>query len=186
EQPMPTIVKANKQWLVAAFLAKHFGGVVGCEATEPLPTQTTRGTQTQLVAANLVHLNNGHAWSDLNHPMRTAMASGNHAALVCSFLVKYFGTAIGQPLDEPMHTVTTNDRFGLVIVKIFNEPWVLVDILMRMLVPRELARAQVFPDSYKLVGSKTAQTKQIGNSVPPEIVRRIIEANMCRESVCVA
>ncbi|HXH93835.1 MAG TPA: DNA cytosine methyltransferase, partial [Thermoanaerobaculia bacterium] len=132
--------------LVAAFLTKHFGGVVGVPVSTPLPTVTMRGTQTQLTVANLVHFNYVEKqWSDIRDPMRT-ITTGNHAALVYSFLCKYFGTAIGQPLDRPMGTQTSRDRYALVTVWVDGELYVIVDIGMRMLRPRELARANALPD----------------------------------------
>lgn len=48
---------------------------------------------------------------------------------------------------------------------------------MRMLSPRELARAQGFPDSYILTGTKMSQVHKIGNSVSPPVARAIVEAN---------
>lgn len=185
DQPAPATMAGGggKTALVSAFIAKHFGGMVGVEATTPLPTTTTRGTQNQVVAANLVHLNHGEKqWSGVDEPART-VTTGNHAALVYSFLVKYFGTAIGQELDVPMHTATGKARFGLITVEINGEPYVIVDIGMRMLTPRELARAQGFPDSYVLTGTKTSQVARIGNSVCPPIARAMVEANYCRKAV---
>jgi DNA (cytosine-5)-methyltransferase 1 len=44
-----------------------------------------------------------------------------------------------------------------------------LDILTRMLQPHDLAAAHSFPKSYQFTGSKEAQTKQIGNSVPVEL-----------------
>ncbi|BBB59905.1 hypothetical protein UNDKW_1632 [Undibacterium sp. KW1] len=59
---------------------------------------------------------------------------------------------------------------------------------MRMLTPRELARAQGFPDHYILDPvvngkplSKTAQVRMIGNSVCPPLARALIEANFKHE-----
>lgn len=102
----------------------------------------------------------------------------NDAALVYSFLVKYFGTAIGQFVDDPLHAVTSKDRFGVVTVKVDSELYMIVDIGMRMLLPRELARAQGFPDSYVLTGSKTCQVASIGNSVSPVVAEAVVRANM--------
>jgi DNA (cytosine-5)-methyltransferase 1 len=75
-------------------------------------------------------------------------------------------------LGEPLHTATTKDRFGLVTAEIDGEPYVITDIGMRMLTPRELFRAQGFPDSdvidRKAVGSPISKTEQVskcGNSV---------------------
>jgi DNA (cytosine-5)-methyltransferase 1 len=54
----------------------------------------------------------------------------------------------GPAAREPLHTVTTKDRFGLVTVTIEGEEYVIVDIGMRMLTPRELFNAQGFPPDY--------------------------------------
>lgn len=181
DQPLGTVVGGGaKHALVSAFLAKHFGGVVGVPADSPLPTTTVRATQNQIVAANLVRFNHDDAGLPVDAPLPT-VTSNNHAALVYSFLVRYFGTAIGQHLTEPMFTVTGKDRFGLVTVTINGEPYVIVDIGMRMLTPRELARAQGFPDTYILRGTKTSQVARIGNSVCPPIAAAVVEANYCRQ-----
>lgn len=61
---------------------------------------------------------------------------------------------------------------------------ILVDIGMRMLTPRELARAQGFPEDYILsapykggVLSDTDQRHKIGNSVCPPVAAAIVGAN---------
>ena len=54
----------------------------------------------------------------------------------------------------------------------------IADIGSRMLQPRELARAQGFPDDYKLIGTKEQQIARIGNSVCPDVVRALISANV--------
>lgn len=179
DKPLGAAVAGGaKHAVVAAYLAKHFGGQVGAPIDTPLPTTTVRGTQNQVVAANLVHLNHGEKqWNGMDEPMRT-VTTGNHAALVYSFLVKYFGTAIGAHLLEPAPTVTTKDRFSLVTVTIEGELYVIADIGMRMLTPRELARAQGFPDTYILwPKSKTKQTAFIGNSVSPYAAAAMVRAN---------
>ena len=63
-------------------------------------------------------------------------------------------------------------------------PYVVVDIGMRMLTPRELARAQGFPDSYILAApyeggalTETAQRHKIGNSVCPDVAAALVRAN---------
>lgn len=98
--------------------------------------------------------------------------------------MKYFGAADhGQPLDEPLHTVTGKPRFGL--VRIADRDYRIVDIGMRMLTPRELYRAQGFPDSYVIDGpgpdgkplTKTAQIRMCGNSVCPPVAAALVAAN---------
>lgn len=119
----------------------------------------------------------GKTASGCDEPNRTVTAGGCHAALVYSFLVKYFGCSVGVEVDVPLPTVTAKDRFGLVTVEVDGEPYVIVDIGMRMLKPRELARAQGFPDSYILTGTATNQVERIGNSVCPQVARAIVSAN---------
>ncbi|AMV24560.1 C-5 cytosine-specific DNA methylase [Gemmata sp. SH-PL17] len=179
DAPAPTVTGGGqgKSAVVAALVTKHYGGMVGVPADTPLPTTTARGAQNQLTVANLVHMNHGEKqWSGTDEPMRT-VTTGGHAALVYSFLVKYFGTAIGCEVDAPAPTVTGKDRFGLVTVEIEGEPYVIVDIGMRMLRPRELARAQGFGENYVLTGTNTNQVERIGNSVCPDVAAAIVRAN---------
>lgn len=72
----------------------------------------------------------------------------------------------------------------IVTLNIRGVLYVIVDIGMRMLTPRELARAQSFPDSYILDPifrgkplSETEQRHKIGNSVCAEPAAAWIEAN---------
>lgn len=178
EAPLGTAVAGGQKYaLCAAFLAKHYGGVVGHSPDRPLGTVTAVDHHS-IVAANMVHLNHGDKTaSGADEPARTVTASGTHAALVYSFLTKYYRNAVGQELGEPLHTLTTADRFGLVTVTIDGQPYAIVDIGMRMLRPRELARAQGFPDSYTLTGSATSQVKRIGNSVPPHLAQAVAAVN---------
>ena len=191
-KPLGTIVAGgNKHALVAAFMAQHNFGVVGRPAGEPVSTITTRGTQTQLVCSSMISLRGTTdrqielSAKDLREPVPTISAGGNHAAEVRAFLIKYYGAGVGQSVNEPLHTITTNDRFGLVTVNIGGEPYVITDIGMRMLTPRELFRAQGFPDDYKIDvdhnGRKLSKTEQIakcGNSVCPPVAEAIVRANM--------
>ena len=79
--------------------------------------------------------------------------------------------------------VKIREFFGLVTVR--GEQYAIVDIGMRMLTPRELARATSFPDSYILDPihegkplSKTDQVWMIGNAVPPAVAEALVRANV--------
>ena len=85
-----------------------------------------------------------------------------------------------------LHTVTTKDRFGLVTVR--GQEYQIADIGLRMLTPRELYRAQGFPESYAIdrgaAGepiTKTAQVRMCGNSVCPPLARAIVAANYAEQ-----
>lgn len=178
--------------LVSAFLAKHFGGneTPGWPIDKPISTVTAQDHHA-VVAANLSHqYGSGPGQGDPEKPARTISAGGQHHALVASFLSKYYGPGVGQPADDPLHTATVKARFGVVTVLIEGEPFVITDIGMRMLTPRELFRAQGFPDSYvidrKPDGSpitKTDQVSKCGNSVCPPLAAAIVAANFAPREI---
>jgi DNA (cytosine-5)-methyltransferase 1 len=174
-------VKGGHFALVSAFLAKHYGGVVGSELPRPLGTVTTQDHHS-LVTSNMVKLRGTSTASSTDEPLHTVSAGGQHHAEVRAFLVKYYGADQDPRLEEPMHTVTTIDRFGLVTVH--GKPYAIVDIGMRMLQPRELYTAQGFPETYIIDRgadgrelSKKAQVRLCGNSVCPPLARAIVAAN---------
>lgn len=185
DKPLGTVVAGGgKHALVAAFLAKHYGGVVGHGVQQPIGTVTTTDHHS-VVTSHLLKLRNNCDGQDNREPIHT-VTTGGHFAEVRAFLVKYYGAAgHGQAVDEPMHTVTALPRFGLVTVMVQGEPYVIADIGMRMLTPRELFRAQGFPDSYiiDLVHngrplSKAAQVRMCGNSVCPPVAKALVAANV--------
>ena len=161
-QPLGTVVASGqKHALVAAFLAKHYGGVVGQSLRASLGTVTTQD----------------------HHSLVTASTVGSHESDVRAFLAQYNGTAVGRSLKLPLGTVTTRDRFGLVTVN--GQQHAIADIGMRMLAPCELFRAQGFPDSYVIDPefngkplTQTAQIRMCGNSVSPLVAKAIIAANV--------
>ena len=124
----------------------------------------------------------------IDRPLMTADAS-NRYGLVSAFLLKYYGQGNGQTLAEPLHTITTKDRFG--IVTVCGELYQITDIGMRMLTPRELFRAQGFPETYIIDRDadgrsypKSAQVARCGNAVPPPFAEALVRANlpeMCGE-----
>ncbi|WP_291585851.1 DNA cytosine methyltransferase [Comamonas sp. UBA7528] len=163
------------QGLATAFMVQANGGfntTLAKDLRDPVSVVTTSGSQQQLAVAHLAqyHLDQ----------------EDEAGALRCAaFLMRYHASG-GQWADlrDPMTTITTHDRLALVTVWLKGEPWVIVDITLRMLVPRELYNAQDFPQSYVIDRTaagkpltKTAQVRMAGNSVSPLPMRRIVEAN---------
>jgi DNA (cytosine-5)-methyltransferase 1 len=172
EDPLSTIcaqVKGGHHAVVAAYMMQANGGfneIDGRTLNEPLTTITNSGSQQQLVSATLSKEN-------LDGALRVA-----------SFLINFYGNGDARDLTQPMDTVTTKDRLALVTVWIKGEPWLIVDIRMRMLHPRELYKAQGFPDSYIIEHghdgkpfSKKDQVNMVGNSVSPYPMMSIARAN---------
>lgn len=114
------------------------------------------------------HTSGGHRVRGVDEPISTMVTKDEHY-LINPFIIKYYGMGTNAvALDEPLAAVTTDDRFGLVrpqLVRIGDETY-LLDILFRMLTPKELAAAHSFPADYHFAGNKSEIVKQIGNSVP--------------------
>ncbi|VEB42927.1 DNA (cytosine-5-)-methyltransferase [Chromobacterium violaceum] len=205
DQPLGTILKENHRHVATAYMMQANGGfneTVGRGLDEPATTITTTGSQQQLVTTHLATLRRNCIGRDMTEPMPTATASAEHHALVsyqlsqedeagalrvAAFLISYYGTDNVSGLDQPMPTATTRDRLALVTVWIRGEPWVIVDIKLRMLKPAELYGCQSFPADYIIDRghdgrpfSKSAQVRMVGNSVPPKPAAALIAAN-CRD-----
>lgn len=187
DEPLSTITSKAEHLLVAAFLAKHFGGEpqpgkTAADLRTPAPTVLANGGPQGVVTSHLAKLRGTSSSTSTDEPLHTVSAQGTHHAEVRAILLKYYGTDQNPQLQEPLHTVTTKDRFGLVTVH--GELYAIADIGMRMLQPRELYRAQGFPDSYVIdrgadgrTLSKAAQVRMCGNSVCPPLARAIVSAN---------
>ncbi len=181
QEPIGTIVAGGgRHALVSALLTRHFGG-------------------------------NANLGSDVRKPMHTVTAKDHHS-LVTSHLMKFRGTCRdGQSVKKPVPTITAKgthiaevraflkkhevgDGSGIVMVN--GEAYVIVDIGMRMLAPRELYRAMGVPDSYKITPmvrckrskrrakmvplSKTGQIRMCGNMVTPHVGAALVRANIKR------
>ena len=117
--------------------------------------------------------------------------SSSQRSVTAGWLSTYYGNSKdGHRVDDPAPTVVGKDRIQLVTVVIDNQTYVITDIAMRMLRPRELARAQGFDDSYIIERqadgtpvSKADQVKLIGNSVCPQVARSIVKANVVDQGV---
>jgi DNA (cytosine-5)-methyltransferase 1 len=90
------------------------------------------------------------------------------------FIMVYYGTGDGwQSIDDPLRTITTLDRFALVIPKRKGHQ-------MRMLQPEELKYAMGFSNDYSLdIGAtRREKIKLMGNGVCPPVMNTIIK-NLC-------
>ncbi|MDQ7981881.1 DNA cytosine methyltransferase [Paraburkholderia sp. SARCC-3016] len=205
--PLSTVTTSGtQQQLVTALLAKHYGGheTPGSSMSAPISTVATQDHH-HLVTAQLVGCGGRAGQSrprDVSEPAATVTAKAD-TTVVTSHLLKLRNNQFGQDVRDPIPTLTAGgghvgevrallqkyhgaDALGIVTIN--GEQFAIVDIGMRMLTPRELARAQGFPDSYVLNPihngkplSKSAQVRMIGNSVCPPVAAAIIRANFTHE-----
>ncbi|WP_235954567.1 DNA cytosine methyltransferase [Sphingobium psychrophilum] len=191
-QPLQLTGGGQHHGLVTAHIEQANGGPrntrsAGRDARRPLSTATATGSQQRIVQTTLVEE------GDLPPELM------ERATNVATFLVKYYATdgeneaSQSQPVDRPLDTITTKARFAVVTVTINAVTYIIVDIGLRMLTPRELARAQGFPDTYILDPEcwyttekgnrkfgrlpKAMQISAIGNSVCPPVAHALVAAN---------
>ena len=187
-QPLKTVMAGGQHHaVVAAHIEQaNTGGMLGRPADAPLTTITTKGSQQRIVETTMIE----------EGALPPEMM--DRAVQTAAFLVKYYATngeneaSQVQPADRPIDTITTLARFAVVTVTIDARTYVIVDIGLRMLKPRELARAQGFPENYilnpivrKFLRGKwverpltiAEQINAIGNSVCPPVARALVLAN---------
>lgn len=208
DEPLGTqVAGGGKAALVAAFMAKHFGGVVGSDLREPVATLTTGGkfgvSQQAVMAATLGRLRGADVdGQPVTHPLPTQTSGGGHEMLILPFLQTYYGSGDNNhDVLDPLHTLTVGDRHGLVTVQVDGQTMVMTDILMRMLDWSEGARAHGFdPDSLRheidivdgkgrVVRRKPNKTEcghLVGNSVPPFMVELLAQCNVTPELMVAA
>ena len=201
--PLGTITTGNRHFLAAPYLVQtgqgeRPGQAPRCRTVErPYPTAVAGGVKAGLVAAFLQKHNGKTTGQRVDEPCHTLVSTVNKSVVevtlsreqlergrtVAAFLEKFYSSArAGARVDAPAPCITsTGEHFGLVTVEIDGESYAIVDIGLRMLSPRELARCQGFPDSYVLTGTQAQQVARVGNSVPPQLAEAVVRANVRRE-----
>ena len=189
-EPLMTQDTSNRYALSVAHIMKNYGGGyngAGSAADAPLDTVTAKD-HNSLVTAHIMTMRNNMDGQPIDEPLTTISCSGAHHAEVQAFLVKYFSNGTAKSVDEPLDTVTTKDRFAL--VTIHGEEYIITDIKMRMLQPRELFNAQGFPPDYIIDHDadghpyvKSKQVARCGNAVTPPVPAALVRANLLEEAL---
>jgi DNA (cytosine-5)-methyltransferase 1 len=201
--------RATQQKLAVAVIDKYYSSGVAHGANQPFDAATAKA-RFSLATAFLEQANTGMVGHDVRRPVSTIVAGGHDSGWgttqrrvdvgleaacaeidappgsrrrqVLEFLWTHFGVPSASEWADPLATAQGRLRFGLVVIA--GAAYCIVDIGMRMLVPRELYRAQGFGDDYVIdrtadgrALSKTAQTRMAGNSVPPRVAAAILRCN---------
>lgn len=184
-EPLMTVDTSPRYALSVANIMKNYGGnYQGSDSAvdEPLDTVTAKD-HNSLVTAHILTMRNNMDGQPVDEPLTTVSCSGAHHAEVQAFLVKYFSNGQPKSVDEPLDTITTKDRFA--VVTIHGEEYIITDIKMRMLTPRELFNAQGFPEDYiidmEVDGKPYPKSKQVarcGNAVTPPVPAALVKANL--------
>lgn len=187
-RPLSTIVgKGSTQSLVAATLSHAYtSNTNGGEGSpeKPIKTIVAGGNHASLIKLPLLA---GYYGTDngARHdgPLRTATTHDRFAHVEADGAIRPLTEtqlARARQVADFLREFGCWDEREFVTVG----PYIVVDIGMRMLTARELARAQGLPETYQLavpyrggVLSDTQQRHKIGNSVCPDVAEALVFAN---------
>ena len=206
DDPLLTVDASNRYGLAVASLTKYYGNDRhGQNPAEPLHTITAKDRE-GLIVANLEEYRNAHliklkgenlggsAWD----PVQTVTAGGTHFGVVATKVIR---ACPGEYLQRwPLVRELLNEycgydlKDGEVILFDIDGAWYFIaDVGLRMLTPRELYRANGFPEDYIIdrdfTGKAYGKSKQVarcGNAVPPPLAMALVQANLpewCGEKI---
>lgn len=190
DKPIMTVDASPRYGLTAAHIVKYYSGENHASAVNsPLHTVTTKD-RNALIESHLCVLRNKQDCKPINEPMPTLCTSGGHIAEIRTTIAKYDSTEqfgnwaeIRSLLNEYCGYTLADDE--ILLLEINGEQYYISDIGMRMLTPRELYRAQGFPDDYIIdfdvngkAYSRSAQVARCGNAVPPPFAEALVRANL--------
>ena len=189
-EPIMTVDASPRYGLAAATLSKYYGNDQhGQDIGEPLHTITAKDRE-GVVLASMVKLKGQNIGGPATSPVQTITAGGGHHGVVALKIEKVRDGAdlhnwpkIRALLNEYCGYQLADDEVMLFLIG--GEWWYMADIGLRMLTPRELYRAQGFPDDYIIdhdyTGTEYKKDKQVarcGNAVPPPFATALVRANL--------
>lgn len=188
--PIMTIDAANRYGLTAASLVKYYGNDQhGQNIRDPLHTVISKDHE-GLTTAHLVKMKGTNLGGPATEPVQTITAGGGHHGVVTTRITRAEPGADLKHWPEIRELLNTYCGYDLgpedvILLQIGGVWYFMADIGLRMLTPRELYRANGFPDDYKIERDYTGQTygksKQVarcGNAVPPPFATALVRANL--------
>lgn len=188
--PIMTIDAANRYGLTAASLVKYYGNDQhGQNIQDPLHTVTAKDRE-GLTTVHLVKMKGTNLGGPATEPVQTITDGGGHHGVVTTKITRAEPGADLRHWPEIRELLNTYCGYDLgpedvILFQISGAWYFMADIGLRMLTPRELYRANGFPDDYKIERDYTGQTygksKQVarcGNAVPPPFATALVRANL--------
>lgn len=189
EEPLHTITAKDREGVVAASLSKFYGGVVVAEMSQPLPTVTSID-HNAVQMAHMAKFYGTEFGEPMSRPLSTVTASGAHHGLVTTTVVPVSHVADLKNWPKIRELLNTYCGYDLkenevILFRISGSLYFMADVGLRMLTPRELYRANGFPDDYIIdrdyTGKEYGKAKQVarcGNAVPPPFATALVRANL--------
>ena len=197
-EPLCTITVKGKDALTAAHIVEYYSGDDNYSGTnKPLHTVTTKD-RNALVESHLCILRNNEDCRSIKQPLPTITTSGAHFAVIRTKVEKYDKNGNFGNWNEVRKLLNKHCGYSLaedeiLLLEIAEDWYFISDIGMRMLEPRELYRAQGFPDDYIIdrdfTGREYSRKEQVarcGNAVPPPFAEALVRANIpewCGEKI---
>lgn len=190
--PLHTVTTKDREGVLAANLAKFYGGAYtgdGSKLSAPLHTLTAVD-HNALTATHLVKMKGTNLGGPATEPVQTITAGGGHHGVVTTKITRAEPGAYLQHWPEIRDLLNTYCGYNLgpedvILFQIDSAWYFMVDIGLRMLTPRELYRANGFPDDYQIekdykgnVYGKSKQVARCGNAVPPPFATALVRANL--------
>ena len=197
--PLNTIVAGGvKQYPVAAYLAQQNNDLRGVHpgrpASEPISTVTSSGSHQTPVAAWLAKYYGTGDGAPATEPMHTITTKDRIVPMQAELAAPPFDEAHAPRARQVADLLRQHglwDEREFVTVEIDGTSFVIVDVGMRMLTPRELFNAQGFPADYVIEGvwresagewefeafPKDVQVSCVGNSVCPPLAEALVRSN---------
>ncbi len=189
-EPLMTIDAANRYGLAAASLTAYYGAERhGQDAKAPLRTVTARD-HAGLTLASLVKMKGTNLGGAVSEPVQTITAGGGHHGVVTTEVRKAEPGAELHNWPKIRGLLNIHCGYALaddevLLLELGGAWYFIADIGLRMLIPRELYRANGFPDDYIIDRDYTGreypkfkQTARCGNAVPPPFAEALVRANL--------
>ncbi len=198
DEPVSTVTATGaQQGVISAFISRQFGTSTGHGMEEPNGTITADGGGKSVLVSPFLHAYYGvDQDTPEGEPFHTITTKPRFSHVESELSAPPFTEAQEGRAREVAAFLRAHgfwDQREFVTIEIAGEAFVVVDIGMRMLTPRELYNAQGFPGDYVIDGGwqedadggkpvwiefpKSVQVSCVGNSVSPPPYAAIVAVN---------
>ncbi len=190
--PLHTVTAKDREAVLAANMAKFYGGNYsgeGSKMSDPLHT-VTAVDHNALTATHMVKMKGTNLGGPMSEPVQTITAGGGHFGVVTTVVARAEpGAELGHwPKIRGLLNIHCGYALAddeVLLLELGGAWYFIADIGLRMLIPRELYRANGFPDDYIIERDYTGreypkfkQTARCGNAVPPPFAEALVRANL--------
>lgn len=188
-EPLRTVDSSNRYGLVAANLVEYFSTGRPLSVEDPMHTVTSHDREA-LTLTHICEFKGKDIGQDEGKPLRTITASAGEFAEIRTEVRTYVPGADMQHWPEIRALLNRFCGYDLkenevLTLEMGGTAYLIADIGLRMLTPRELYNAMGFPPDYIIdhdyTGRAYGKSKQVarcGNAVCPPMAEAVVRANL--------